>query len=245
MLAFLCCCCSSRENSLNERQPLLQPVPTDPNAGGIESARRTRVAQADPARSDKLLMRRVCVPELDQRFSDVSDTFNEQQRRYRSMVQHITNLCERFGCDKDRVELSECVETIRLEHQNKHVVSVKMKGYDFFLSVAPVEQEADNEIPPNLQLAEEELRNTSENAKATISKGTVLQELISWLLRSKDQMSKQVKEIAVSYQEQRRLLENLEENMKEVRRAKEMSLKYRQKAGEVLTEAAQLSGSYQ
>lgn len=113
--------------------------------------------------------------------------------------------------------------------------------------MVPVGSEGDSEeepMPPHLRLAQDELRGTSESAKATISKGTTLQELIGWLLRSKDQMAEQVKGATATYQEQGRLSENLEENMKEVRRAKELSLGYRQRAGEVLTEAAEIAGAY-
>ena len=121
-----------------------------------------------------------------------------------------------------------------------------MKGYDFSLCVVPVGSEGESEeepMSPRLQLAQDELKGTSESAKATVSKGTTLQELIGWLLRSKDQMAEQVKGAAATHQEQGRLNENLEENMKEVRRAKELSLKYRQQAGEVLTEAAEITGT--
>ena len=129
----------------------------------------------------------------------------------------------------------------------KYRVSLKIKGYDFSLSVVPVGSEGESEeepLPPHLRLAQDELRGASETAKATISKGTTLQEMIGWLLRSRDQMAAQVNSAAPTYQEQGRLSENLKENMQEVRRAKELSLGYRQQAGEVLTEAAQIAGAY-
>lgn len=106
------------------------------------------------------------------------------------------------------------------------------------------EGESEEQPPPHLRLAQDELKATSESAKATISKGTTLQELIGWLLRSKDQMADQVKGAAATYQEQGRLNENLKENMMEVRRAKELSLGYKQQAGEVFTEAAHIAGAY-
>lgn len=126
-------------------------------------------------------------------------------------------------------------------------ISLEIKGYDFSLRVVPVGLQDGGEqkiLPPCLRLAQDELRGTSENAKATISKGTTLQELIGWLLRSRDQMAKQVKGAALSYQEQGRLNENLDENMREVKRAKELSAKYRQQAGDVFIEAAQIAGDY-
>lgn len=121
-----------------------------------------------------------------------------------------------------------------------------MKCYDFSLSISPVgvDESKIKTVPLRLQLAQDEFMGTSEHAKATISKGTTLQELIGWLLRSKDQMTKQVKGVAPSFQEQGRLSENLEENLREVKRAKDLSMKYRQQAGEVLTEAAKIAGDY-
>lgn len=128
----------------------------------------------------------------------------------------------------------------------KYRVSMKLKGYDFSLNVVPVEPEGGGEeepLPPHLQLAKDELKGASENAKATISKGTALQELNGWLLRSRDQMAEQVRGAAATYQEEGRLVENLEENMNEVRRAYELALGYKQHAGGVHTEVAQIAGA--
>ncbi|XP_059205526.1 uncharacterized protein si:ch73-345f18.3 [Centropristis striata] len=245
MLRFLCCCCASGEISDDEREPLLNPRPSDLNGAG--SARQTRPAHSDAQtvkRIGRLVMRRVCVSELDQRFTDMAETFNEQHERYEAMVRHIRNLRQSYGCNhNDTLALAECVGTIRDEHEAKFRVSLKMKGYDFSLNVAPVDESEEEPLPPHLHLALEEVKGISESAKATISKGTTLQELISWLLRSKEQMAEQVKGAAATYQEQGRLYENLEENLNEVRRAKELSLEYKQRAGEVLTEAAQIAGA--
>ncbi|KAM9838203.1 uncharacterized protein ACBR49_016936 [Aulostomus maculatus] len=247
MLRFLCCCCVPSENSANERQPLLQP--SQPEPYGVESVRKTRPAHSDAQavrRIGRLVMRRVCVPELDQRFSDMAETFNEQQEYYESMVRHVNNLRQSCGCPQDdRLTISECVGRIREEHGDKYRISIKMKGYVFYLCVVPLGSEVESLLlPPDLRFAQDELKCMSESTKATMSKGVTLQELIGWLLRCKDQTSEQVMAAAASYQEQGRLTENLEENMKEVRRAKELSLKYRQRAGEVLTEAAAIAGAH-
>ncbi|XP_029298555.1 uncharacterized protein LOC115015407 [Cottoperca gobio] len=245
MLRFLCCCFSS-ENSANERQPLLHPAPSDLNEAG--SARQTQPAHRDVQtvkRIGRLVMRRLCVPELDQRFSDMAETFNEQHEHYEAMVRHIRNLRQIYGCNhNDSVALTECVGRVRDEHEARYRVSLKIKGYEFSLNVVPVGKSEEEPLPPHLQLAQDEVKGISESAKATISKGTTLQELIGWLLRSKDKMAEKVKGAAATYQEQGRLNENLEENLKEVRRAKEFSLGYRQQAGEVITEAAQIAGAF-
>ncbi|XP_037119252.1 uncharacterized protein si:ch73-345f18.3 [Syngnathus acus] len=240
MLRCLCTCCLPKENSDNERQPLMRPSTTESH--GVESARLTRPVNVDAQHTGRLVMRRVCVPETDLRFSNVAETFNELQERYESMVRHIRNLQMNCGCThNDHLTISECVGKIREENRDKFKVSLKMKGYDFSLSVDPVDSDGAL-IPPTLRLVQEDLKCASENSKAAISKGAILQELIGWLLRSKDKIAEQVKKVAETYQEQGRLNENLENNMKEVSRAKELSLKYRQHAEEVLTQAAQIAG---
>ncbi|XP_061663973.1 uncharacterized protein si:ch73-345f18.3 [Syngnathoides biaculeatus] len=247
MLRCLCTCCFLKEN-FDERQPLLQPCP--PQLNGAESARLTRPANSDAQhvqQTGRLAMRRLCVPELDLRFSDVAETFNELQERYESVVRHVRNLQKNCGCaHNDRLTIAESVDKISEEHRDKYKVSLSMKGYDFSLSVGPVDSDAadnENSVPPALRLAQEELKHASENTKAAISKCTTLQELISWLLRSKVKIGEQVKRAAATYQEEGRLIENLEKNMKELRRAKELSVRYRQHAGELLTEAAQIAGA--
>ncbi|GAA6234588.1 uncharacterized protein LOC108897756 [Lates japonicus] len=248
MLRFICCCCFSSENSGNERQPLLQPRPPDlTEAGSARQIPPARSAQT-VRRVGRLAMRRVGVPELDQRFSDAAEIFNEQQEHYEALVQHISSLRQSCDCAQgDTLAFAECVGKIREEYKATHRVSIKLKGYDFSCSVIPlgIEGKCDDEpLPPHLKLAQDELRGASEKVRATISKSTTLQELFGWLLRSRDQMADQVKGAAPTYQEQGRLTENLEENMREVKRAKELSMEYRQRAGEVLTEAAQIAGTY-
>lgn len=105
------------------------------------------------------------------------------------------------------------------------------------------EEEAEA-VPPHLKLAQGEMKVVSDSAKATVSKGTALQEMIGWLLRSQAQMAEQIKRDATTFQEQGRLSGNLEENMSEARRAKEMSLEYRKRAGQVFTEVAEIAGAH-
>lgn len=120
-----------------------------------------------------------------------------------------------------------------------------MNCYDFFLSVVPVGSEGKHEVallPRSLKLARDELRGTSERARATMSRGTTLKVLLNWLNSSRDQIAEKVKQVASSYQEHRRLEKNLEENMSEVKRANELSVRYKERAAEVVNEAAQIAG---
>ncbi|KAM4725336.1 uncharacterized protein FYW61_013535 isoform 2-T2 [Anableps anableps] len=247
MFRLLCCCCVSSDNP-SERQPLLQPGSpsevTEP-----ESARQTPSAHNNAPtvkRNGKLMMKRVNVAELDQRFTDMAEIFNEQQKHYEAMVGHIRKLKQ--SCDStdvDSLAFAECIGKIRKEQETTYRVSLKMKGYDFSLMLDPVGPGGETEeepLPPRLQSAQNECRGISDSAKATISKGAKLLQLISWLLQSNSQMVELVKGAAETYQDQGRLNNNLEENMKEVRRAKELSLGYRQQAEKVYTEAAQMAG---
>uniref|UniRef100_A0A3Q2CZH0 Si:ch73-345f18.3 n=1 Tax=Cyprinodon variegatus TaxID=28743 RepID=A0A3Q2CZH0_CYPVA len=169
---------------------------------------------------------------MDLRFNDMAESFNEQQKHYEAMVEHIRKLKQISGSTNvDNLAFAECIGKIRIEH--------KMKGYDFSLVTNPIGPEGENEEKPLcLQSAQSEVMGLSDRAKATISKGTALIQLIDWLLRGHSQMAEQVKGAAENYQEEGRLCDNLEENMKEVRRAKELSQRYRQQAGEVYNEAA-------
>ncbi|XP_015231966.1 PREDICTED: uncharacterized protein LOC107085868 [Cyprinodon variegatus] len=245
MFRLLCCCCVPSDN-LNERQPLLQPV-SSAAINGAESARQAPSAHNDVQtvkRIGKLMMRRVNVTDLDLRFNDMAESFNEQQKHYEAMVEHIRKLKQISGSTNvDNLAFAECIGKIRIEHESTYRVSLKMKGYDFSLVTNPIGPEGENEEKPLcLQSAQSEVMGLSDRAKATISKGTALIQLIDWLLRGHSQMAEQVKGAAENYQEEGRLCDNLEENMKEVRRAKELSQRYRQQAGEVYNEAAQIAG---
>ncbi|KAM9738163.1 uncharacterized protein ACNS7B_013597 [Menidia menidia] len=250
MFRLLCCCCFSSDSSNNERQPLLPPRPSS-EVGEAGSARQHRPAYSNVQagkRIGKLTMRRVNVPELDRRFTDTAETFNEQQDRYEAMLRHVRNLQQSCDCvGANDLDFAECVRKIREEQEAAYRISLKTKGYDFSLTVVPVgsgSKDEKEQLPAPLRQAQNEVKGISESSKATISKGTTLQELIGWLLRSQSEMAEQVKGAAETYQEQGRLIENLEENLREVRRAKELSQGYRQHAGSVLTEAAQIAGTH-
>ncbi|XP_072303214.1 uncharacterized protein [Eucyclogobius newberryi] len=247
MIRFPCCCCFSGKNPDNERQPLLGSGQSEQN--GAASARQTLSAQSDGhKRSGELVMRRVGVPDLDQRFSDVAETFNEQQHRFETTVHLLLNLQKRYACPQGgTLALSNILRKIRDEHEANYRISMMLKGYDFSLCVIHTSSDDENHaepLPYHLRRAIDEFKDISEAAKAIIAKGTTLQELIGWLLRCKDHMAEQVKGAAITFQEQGRLSENLKENMNEIVRAKELSMEYRQKAGELFIEAADIAGPH-
>lgn len=66
--------------------------------------------------SGSLQMRRVNVPELDQRFADLAQTFNQHQECFERMVKGIRNLQKEYDCTRcDHMSLSECVGKIMKE----------------------------------------------------------------------------------------------------------------------------------
>lgn len=59
--------------------------------------------------------------ELDRRFSDVAETFNEQREHYETMVRSVRNVRQLYGCNSnDTLALTECVVKIREEHGKRH-----------------------------------------------------------------------------------------------------------------------------
>ena len=116
---------------------------------------------------------------------------------------------------------------------------MKLIGHDFSLTVVPLGSAGG--LSPQLKFAQGEFKNASDSAKATISKGPAIQEMIGWLLHTTEQMAEQVKGAAATYQDQRRLTENLERNVTEVQRARDLSQGYRQRVTQVHSEIAQIA----
>ncbi len=116
-------------------------------------------------------------------------------------------------------------------------ISLEVKGYDFSLLVR-----SEAEIPSELKLTQENVTELSRAAKSVISVSTKLNEMIDSLLRDEDSMISQIQDAESRHQEQKRLMDNLRENLREARRATELSPKYRKEAGNLLNEAALLSG---
>ncbi|XP_066531676.1 uncharacterized protein si:ch73-345f18.3 [Hoplias malabaricus] len=228
---LLCCgsCCREFESSSDERAPLIMP------AGSARSRRPSHNGSGLEQRSGRIIIRRVGVPDLDQRFEEFAETFNKQHEHYECMEEKRNTLVFRYRCSSGD-SLSQCLKKIKDEHDSHHV-HLQMKGYDFTLVVTP-----ETEIPDKLKRTQENITELCQAAKAVVAVGTKLQELISWLLKAEETLKQQVKEKAGSHQEQRRLAGNLQQNLQEARRAKDLSPRYREEAGKLLNEAALLSG---
>lgn len=98
------------------------------------------------------------------------------------------------------------------------------------------------EIPDRLKRTQEDITGLSKAARGVMSVGTKLQEMIDSLLQAEESITTQVEEAKSSHQERKRLVDNLKENLREAKRAKDLSPKYRNEAGDLVKEVAQLSG---
>ncbi|XP_042601274.1 uncharacterized protein si:ch73-345f18.3 isoform X2 [Cyprinus carpio] len=224
-------CCFSSPDGDDEREPLIQSNNKTP----AESARPPRPANNVDQRSGSFTARCVGVSGLDERFTDVAETFNKQQEHYESMNNKLQTLASHYHCPIND-SLSECLRKIKEKHELCHI-SLEVKGYDFSLMVR-----SEAEIPSELKRTQENVNELSRAAKSVISVSTKLHKMIDSLLRDEDSMVSQIKDAESRHQEQRRLVDNLRENLREARRAKELSPKYREEAGNLLNEAALLSG---
>ncbi|MCJ8746129.1 hypothetical protein PDJAM_G00138140 [Pangasius djambal] len=225
-LSSLCCCLRS-QSSEEERQPIL---------GAPESARRSHSLPDDSQhRNDRITVRRVGVPDLDQRFTDFAETFKKQQEHYECMQEKWKTLMYRYRCAPDS-SLSECLQKIKDEHDD-HQISLQMKGYDFSLAVTP-----DHPMPDKLKRTQENIKELCQAVKAIVAVGPKLEEMINWLLKSEKSLTKKVNEEAKTHQESKRLGGNLKDNLREASRAKDLSPRYREEAGKLFKEVALLSG---
>lgn len=186
-------------------------------------------------KSGRFLARHVGISDLDERFRDVAEMFNKQQEDYETMKDTLENLANHYKCPVTD-SLSQCLKKIKQEHELQPI-SLEVKGYDFSLTVR-----SDTEISSELKRTQESIAEMSKAAKAVISVATKLQEMMDWLLKAEESMIQQVEASESRHQERKRLLDNLKENLLETRRAKELSPKYRKEAGNLLNEAAVLSG---
>ncbi|XP_056335843.1 uncharacterized protein si:ch73-345f18.3 [Danio aesculapii] len=225
-------CCFSSPNEDGESEPLLRTSSKTLS----ESARPLRPTTNDVVqKKGRYLARHVGIDDLDERFRDVAETFNKQQEDYETMKDTLENLANHYKCPPD-VSLSQCLKKIKQEHNLQHI-SLEVKGYDFSLTVR-----SDTEISGKLKRTQESIAEMSKAAKAVISVATKLQEMMVWLLKAEESMIQQVEAAESRHQERKRLLDNLKKNLVETQRAKELSPKYRKEAGNLLNEAAVLSG---
>ncbi|KAK3532526.1 hypothetical protein QTP86_023749 [Hemibagrus guttatus] len=225
-MSFLCCCLQSQASE-EERQPIL---------GEAQSARISHLPpEGFQNRSDRIIARRVGVPDLDQRFTEFAEMFNKQQENYECMRERLKTLMHHYRCAPDS-SLSDCLQQMKVEHYNRQIF-LQLKGYDFSLAVTPGDL-----LPDKLKQTQENIKELCQAAKAIMSLGPKLEEMINWLLKSEQSLTDKVNAEAKTHQESTRLRGNLRENLHEASRAKELSPHYREEAGKLYNEVARLSG---
>lgn len=115
---------------------------------------------------------------------------------------------------------------------------MQLKGYDFSLVVTP-----DDLLPDQLKRTQENIKEMCKAVKAIAALGPKLEEMINWLLKSKESLTEKVNQEAKTHQESKRLGGNLSENLRVASRAKELSPLYRKEVGKLFDEVALLSGA--
>lgn len=78
--------------------------------------------------------------ELDQRFSEMAEAFNQQLEHYETMVRRIKNVRQIYGCNRnDTLALAECVAKIREEHGDVYFEPLKaLKAFEGAFGLADV-----------------------------------------------------------------------------------------------------------
>ncbi|KAJ6658506.1 hypothetical protein lerEdw1_020061 [Lerista edwardsae] len=175
-----------------------------------------------------LTFKRVSVPEIDMLFANIAETFSKQQDNSVALRKAIQSLKETYFCSPAN-SLAVCIEKIKQEH-DACSVQVHMEGYRFWLTVK------DEEVPEKLNQAEQQVRELDRATKGVISRETKLQEMISSVLQSQEEMVEKVKVANSEYLNFIRLEGNLRENLEKISLAKQLSKQYVEEAKDVLKE---------
>ncbi|KAL4629745.1 hypothetical protein GN956_G16638 [Arapaima gigas] len=230
---FCCSCCSDVGNSSeDERQPLLLPQ-------SVKQVSRAATSPQDlkclAEKDNRLTPKYVGVPGIDKNFIDIAEMFNQQQEDYKTMRECLRSLKDSYRCSHGD-GLSECLMKIKDEH-SAHRPNLEMKGYEFSLALSS------DKVPEKLEKAQDWLKTLCVASKAITAKSTKLQEIIKWVLQSEEDFMQQVKKASPNFLDQQRVEGNLKENVKEVKRAKELSKKYGQEASDLLNEVVHLTSA--
>ncbi|XP_071968664.1 uncharacterized protein [Engystomops pustulosus] len=180
----------------------------------------------------KLVIRNVNVNEYDDKFAEIAEVYNHQVENYMAMKKCLYRLNEVHHC----ASLTSCMERIQDKYSN-YDIQVQMKGYNFTLLVKSTE-----DIPDDLQESQELMTEMNRATKVLLGSQTKLGGMVFSAGQMEGEMRRKVKEVNPAYLDQIRLVENLEENMKNIDKAKLLSTEYEEEASEVLREIAQIAG---
>ncbi|XP_068120542.1 uncharacterized protein [Hyperolius riggenbachi] len=215
----LCCCCCE-EGTEEETTPL--PVSAKP-------PKQAKVLE----KYDLLVVKKVDVAEYDERFSDIAELYNQQVKNRQTMTDCLSKLRDISGSNT----LTGCFQALRTKYSS-YDPQIKMTGYKFSLAV----KESDD-LPEELQEAQELTKNLSLATKLLIGSQTKLDGMVFSVAQEKSEMESKIKQTHLGYLDQIRLIENLEDNIRNINSAKQFSKDYDKEATGVLEEIATITGA--
>lgn len=216
-MSALCCCLQA--NNGDETVPFSKTAQVPKQVKVLEKGKR-------------LVVKNVNVKEYDDKFVEIAELYNNQVENYMTMKKCLSELNEL----NHSANLTGCMEKIKEKYRN-YDVQIQMKGYNFTLLVKGTE-----DIPDNLQDSQELMKELSRATKVLIGSQTKLGGIVFSVSQIQDEMATQIKEVNTGYLDQIRLVENLEENMKNIEKATVLSKEYEEEASEVLMEVAHIAG---
>ncbi|KAE8576074.1 hypothetical protein XENTR_v10004048 [Xenopus tropicalis] len=220
-LRYLCCCCAS--GSEEESTPFARE-------GRSQKAIKTL------NKGEKLVMKHVNVPSIDNQFAEIGNLYNDQVEHHETMTQCISSLAHISHSSPD---LTACIQRLK-DNYYDYDIKVLMEGYNFSLLV-----KTEKEPPENLKQAQEIVKKLSRASKLLISNQTRLGEMMFTVLQSqnKTDMESSIKEANTVYMDQLRLKKNLEDNLQKTDKARQLSKEYEEDANKILIELSKISGA--
>ncbi|KAM4031409.1 uncharacterized protein ACNLHF_018874 [Anomaloglossus baeobatrachus] len=217
-MSVFCCCVQASDNEDE----------TVPFSKSVQVPKQVKVLD----KGKKLAIKIVNVKEFDDKFVEIAELYNNQVENYTTLKKCLSQLNEVNDSDN----LTSCIEKIEEKYSNYNI-QIQMKGYNFNLLVEPNE-----DIPEKLQQSQELMKELSRATKVLIGSQTKLGGMVFSLSQKKEEMTEKIKELNPGYLDQIRLVENLEENMKNIDKAKQLSTEYEEEASEVLRNIAHIAG---
>ncbi|OCT60384.1 uncharacterized protein XB5729910.S isoform X1 [Xenopus laevis] len=221
VLQYFGCCCAA--GSEEESTPF---------------ARETRSQKAIKTfnKGDKLVMKHVNVPSIDNQFAEIGNLYNDQVEHHETMTHCISDLA---NISHSSTDLVTCIQRLQEKYYD-YDLKVLMEGYNFSLLV-----KTENEVPEDLNQAQEIIKKLSRASKLLISNQTRLGQMMFTVLQlqNKVDMKSSITEANTVYLDQVRLNENLEENLQKTDKARQLSKEYEEEANKVIRELAKISGA--
>ncbi|KAM9296247.1 uncharacterized protein PAF06_017149 [Gastrophryne carolinensis] len=197
---------------------------TAPLSVDIRTPKQVKVLE----KGERLLLKKVNLLEYDEKFSEMCELYNRQVELRSDMLRCLSGL-ERVSGSPN---LAGCVASLKKRY-GRYDPELRMEGYNFSLVVHSAE-----DIPEGLQEAQNLTKQLSRATKLLLSNQSKLDGMVFSLAQTKSEMESKIKEANTAYLDQIRLVENLEENLKNLQKAKLLSADYREEANGVLREIA-------